>query len=95
MLPARASRDARQEAVLETIRLTGLTPRSAALACAVATATFYRWMDDGASGFRDRVAVAERQFERSMALVVSHAAVKTKSWRAAASAASRFRPPWP
>jgi hypothetical protein len=34
-------------------------------------------------GFRDRVAVAERQFERSMALVVAHAAVKTKSFRAA------------
>jgi hypothetical protein len=89
----RILRDARQEAVLKTIRQLGLTPRSAALSNSVPTSTFYLWMQDPA--FAEKVDFAESMFERSLAAVVVSAAVKLRSHRAAlAFLARRFPDRW-
>ena len=88
IVPPDASAETRKGAVIEAVRRVGLSPRSAALSCNVAASTFYGWMD-GDEEFRDAIAVAERQFERSMLLVVVSAAVRRRSWRAAIAVLER------
>jgi hypothetical protein len=91
VVPPEASPEKRKAAVVETVRRVGLSPRSAALSVGVAASTFYDWMDLDES-FREQIAVAERQFERAMLLVIVSSAVKTRSWRAAMAVLERRFP---
>lgn len=91
LLPVDSTKAERQAAIVQCVRLFGMTGRSAALACGVGASTFYEWVDAD-SGFRDRIATAERGFEKAMLGVIVGSAIKHGSFRAAIAILERRFP---
>lgn len=85
--------DPRKAAIVAMVRSRGLTPRSAALACSVASSTFYE-MIDGDPTFRDDLEIAGGRFEAAIVGSILKDAVSLKSWRAKVAILQARYPHW-